>query len=168
MALLYEKWKPYGVGARDSLVVKFERLIGYTLPKDYRRMLLATNGGRPEHLEFTGIVQRRREVQYVESITAVRSNARYGGDLFIQFEMKQRYELDGLPFWSDSIIIGDCHGDNLLLMRLGATHRGYVYFRDDNVLMGAKRPTVVSGTVFLATSFTGFLKQLRPDRDELN
>lgn len=132
-------------------VESLERRLGVELPADYRSFLLSQNGGRVHDNDLA-------TPEGEEIGIAVRSFLSIGGatndslDDFIDV-YRGRYPDEFLP-------IGEAAGGNLILLRVGATSSGEVYFWDHE-FEGDEEVTWENLTL-LAKSFTQFMEALVP------
>ena len=142
----------------DEDIVRAERILGCTLPEDYRRFLLKENGGRPS-LEAFNIQWNDNPVGEGWGASLIHfflsiHDGKYSN--FINYNTV-KFE-DRIP--KDTVAIADDQGGNLLLIGVGESNHGKIFFwvKDHEVEEGETPDYSNIGNV--AETFSDFLSSL--------
>ena len=143
---------------QDEDIVRAERILGCTLPEEYRRFLLKENGGRPS-LEAFNIQWNDNPVgdgwgaSLIHFFLSI-----HDGDYSNLIEYNNVDFKGRIP--KDTVAIAYDQGGNLLLMGVGESNRGKIFFwvKDHEVEEGETPDYSNIGNV--AETFSDFLSSL--------
>jgi hypothetical protein len=144
-----------GPPTTEEEVHLLEAELGRSLPDQYRRFLLTSNGGNPDrHAVATAPFEI--EVRRFYSIGSI--------DGFVGVDI--RWALNGSgPFPSGHIPIGEDQGGNSFILALDGPDRGAVYFWDHELELDQPNPEIPTfePATKLSDDFDGLLDAMRPD-----
>ena len=137
---------------------RFEKILGKSLPSDYRDFMMKDNGGTPEEdLAFSFI-----------DVTTNSTNNSDIRELFVFYEDEDNDNFDDIGRIYNSMVnenlippyflpIGDDSGGNPICMNLSENEYGSVWFCDHEL---ENKDTGFLASSKIADSFTGFLSAL--------
>jgi hypothetical protein len=141
----------------ESAVASLEVSLGHSLPSEYRRFLLTSNGGEPVNAVFripnAGKSYGDSAVRYFFSIADKPT-----------FSLRHKYEIysgarrlprNMLPIATDA-------GGNLVLMALSGERVGQIFFWNHEIEGLVENPASEEHLAFVASSFAEFCKGLLP------
>jgi cell wall assembly regulator SMI1 len=139
-------------------IARFEELIDSRLPADYRRFLLAHNGGRPEPSVFSVYGQTNKYDEPFNQSSVV--------NWFFGLHDGEHYRLTELLHWmgdrvpANLLPIGEDPFGNMICLSLSGPDRGTVYFWDHEDESEEGEPPTYRNIYFIAKSFDKFLNML--------
>jgi cell wall assembly regulator SMI1 len=138
--------------ASEEEISNFERLIGYTLPEDYRKFLSEHNGGRQPALSVFRIESGQ------ESILALLFAV---GDRDSFADLERAYTSDSDFFPRGVIPIGGDICGNHICLAVTGDDRGTIYWVDHEISPEPSDP--MDNLFFCARSFSEFIGSLKED-----
>ncbi|WP_434041167.1 MULTISPECIES: SMI1/KNR4 family protein [Sorangium] len=136
----------------DVDVSNIERRLGAVLPDQYRRFLLACNGGSPtpDTVDVEGFSGASTDIQIFFGIGRIIQSSNLDWNLTV---LAERLEEGMLPIAADS-------GGNVFCLALQGHRRGSVFYCDLEPVFGnlAATPQLFQ----VASDFDAFMAQLRP------
>lgn len=141
----------------EALLVEAEGRFGAVFPSDYREFLLTYNGGRPVPDVFDDV--DGEEVSCVAVFLGI--DPRHKDDIIA----KRIVYLNRIP--DDLVPIGRDPCGNAICLGIGSERYGQVYFWDHECEAEEDGSAYYENVLCVAETFTDFLENLHPLRDEV-
>ena len=170
---MFTKFKNYplkGIGSQvtEKILTQFEESLPKILPDDYREFLKQYNGGLMGEMNHAFYIQgipeftetQSGEECYLDSFDSIKFDESEGvGDLLSQYKFYRNEKVFPEYFFP----IGSDVGGGLVILSLGDTDYGHIYYWDHEEgwdEAGSLEPDY-SHCYFVAKSFTEFIDSLR-------
>ncbi len=151
MEVIFHHSNEYG-SLSEQRLLELEKQIGYHLPEDYRRFLLAHNGGVPEPNAF--FVESIGNTS-VEVFFGIHEGPEYAQMLPALPSYRERLPSAMLPIGRDEI-------GNVLCISLSREDRGNIYLGELHRQLHSDHPFDKDVLYRLADNFSAFLNSLQP------